>query len=232
MWFGVITLFPEMFKCLEVGGITARAKANGLVNWALVNPRDFALDPYQTVDDRPYGGGPGMVLKPEPLARALRVAKLRAPEPPKVICLSASGKPLTQKVVRELKASQNLVLVSGRYEGIDQRFIDMHVDEEISVGDYVLSGGELPAMLLMDAITRLLPGAVSTPESVELESFEKAQQLDWPQYTRPQTYCGKSVPEVLLSGDHDAIKQWRMNQALVRTKANRPDLLGASQEQV
>lgn len=224
MWFGVVSIFPEMFKALEAGGITKRAREKKLVDWALINPRDFALDPYQTVDDRPYGGGPGMVLKAEPLARALRVAKLRAPEPPKVICLSPSGTPLNQAKVEQLKEANHLVLVSGRYEGIDQRFIDKHVDEEISVGDYVLSGGELPAMLLMDAIIRLLPGAVSTEASVEQESFQQ-NRLDWPQYTRPPLYEGVAVPEVLLSGDHQAIDAWRKQQALERTRMRRPDLI-------
>ncbi len=224
MWFGLITLFPEMYQCLEVGGITQRAKKNGLVDWALVNPRDFAFDAHQTVDDRPYGGGPGMVLKAEPLMHAVRVAKLRAPEPPKVICLSPSGNPLTQKKARELSQMKSLILVSGRYEGIDQRFVDQ-VDEELSIGDYVLSGGELASMVVIDAITRLLPGAVSTQASVVEDSFTSANLLDWPHYTRPETVGGQRVPDVLLSGDHQAIKQWRMKQAASRTRDIRPDLL-------
>lgn len=225
MWFGLITLFPEMFAALEVGGITARAKSRGLVNWALINPRDFTTDTHQTVDDRPYGGGPGMVMKAEPLLHAVRVAKLRAPDTPKVICLSPSGTPLTQKKVRQLQQDENIILVSGRYEGVDQRFIDQAVDEEISVGDYVLSGGEIASMVIVDAVTRLIPGAVSTAESVEQDSFSDANRLDWPHYTRPETVHGQQVPSVLLSGDHKAIELWRQQQALIRTQQVRKDLI-------
>lgn len=231
MWFGVISLFPEMFDCLQAGGITARAKNKKLINFSFINPRDFALDPHKTVDDRPYGGGPGMVLKPEPLYHALRVAKLRAPEPGPVICLTPSGKPLTQNLVRELAQKPSLTLVAGRYEGIDQRFIDQHVDMEVSIGDYILSGGELPAMILIDAITRLIPGAVSHPMSIEEESFSaQGAGLDWPHYTRPKTFMGRNVPEVLLSGDHQAIAKWRQGQALQKTQMIRPDLLSEGVE--
>lgn len=226
MWFGIISLFPEMFATLQAGGITARACSNQLMNYALINPRDFAFDVHRTVDDRPYGGGPGMVLKPEPLAHALRVAKLRAPEPGPVICLSPSGRPLTQALVQEFASKPSLILVAGRYEGIDQRFIDKHVDMEVSIGDYILSGGELPAMILMDAVTRLIPGAVSHPLSVQEESFSSnGPGLDWPHYTRPKNYMGEEVPEVLLSGDHQAIAAWRQQQAYVKTLRVRPDLL-------
>lgn len=224
MWFGLISLFPQMFASLEVGGIVQRAKAKGLVDWALINPRDFTVDQHQTVDDRPYGGGPGMVMKAEPLSHAVRVAKLRAPDTPRVVCMSPSGTPLTQKKVKQLRDYENIILVSGRYEGIDQRFIDECVDEEISVGDYILTGGEIASMIVVDAVTRLIPGAVSSYESVEQDSFSDANQLDWPHYTRPEQVMGQKVPDVLLSGDHQAIKRWRLQQALARTQKFRKDL--------
>lgn len=231
MWFGIVTLFPEMFAPLTKGGIVARAKHEKCVDWAFVNPRDLTTDPHRTVDDRPYGGGPGMVLKPEPLALATRVARLRAPESPMVIALSPSGKPLTQALVQVLAQKKALVLVCGRYEGIDQRYLDTEVDLEVSIGDYVLSGGEIPAMVLIDAITRLQSGALSHPLSAEQDSFSGQElMLDWPHYTRPENYKGNKVPDVLLSGDHKAIERWRQEQAKLRTQQCRPDLMARNHE--
>lgn len=229
--FDAITLFPQMFEALSQYGVTRRAHERGLWCLRTWNPRDFTHDVHRTVDDRPFGGGPGMVLMAEPLALAVEAA--RAPDPslpiarPWVICLSAGGQPLTDARVKQLAAEgargQGLILVCGRYEGIDQRFIDEMVDEEISIGDFVLSGGEIAAMSLMDAVVRQLPGALKE-ESVRDESFAEGR-LDAPQYTRPESWRGLSVPPVLLSGDHARIDQWRRSQALERTRCVRPDLL-------
>lgn len=221
----VITLFPEMFEALTQYGITARAFENKLASLQLWNPRDFTMDNHKTVDDRPYGGGPGMVMLIEPLGKAISAAKQQAVGT-KVIHLSPSGKPLTHEKVMELSQEKGLILLASRYEGVDQRLIDAQVDEEISIGDYVLSGGELPAMVLMDAVIRQLPGVLGDADSALEDSFVH-DLLDCPHYTRPEEYAGKKVPEVLLSGNHAKIKEWRLKQSLALTRAKRPDLLAA-----
>jgi tRNA (guanine37-N1)-methyltransferase len=229
MWIGLITLFPDMFSAITEAGITGRAVKTGLLTVESWNPRDYALDAYRRVDDRPYGGGPGMVMLIEPLRQAITAARERAASlglAPSVIYLSPQGRCLTQAGVRELAAGQAYILLCGRYEGIDERLIAREVDAEWSVGDYVLSGGELPAMVLIDAVTRLLPGALGHADSADEDSFS-AGLLDCPHYTRPEVYEGESVPAVLLSGDHAAIRRWRLKQSLQRTAARRPDLLAA-----
>lgn len=220
----VISIFPEMFAAISQYGITSRAVKQGLLQLNCWNPRTFTEDRHQTVDDRPFGGGPGMVMKIQPLERALAAAKAAAGEKAKVIYLSPQGRQLKQAAVRELAKEEALILIAGRYEGIDERFIEEHVDEEWSIGDYVLSGGELPAMVLIDAVTRLLPGALGHADSAEEDSFTDGL-LDCPHYTRPELYAGKRVPEVLLSGNHEHIRRWRLQQALGRTWERRVDLL-------
>ncbi|MGQ7817556.1 tRNA (guanosine(37)-N1)-methyltransferase TrmD [Metapseudomonas furukawaii] len=220
----VISIFPEMFAAISQYGITSRAVKQGLLKLNCWNPRTFTEDRHQTVDDRPFGGGPGMVMKIQPLERALAAAKAAAGEKAKVIYLSPQGRQLKQAAVRELAKEEALILIAGRYEGIDERFIEEHVDEEWSIGDYVLSGGELPAMVLIDAVTRLLPGALGHADSAEEDSFTDGL-LDCPHYTRPELYAGKRVPEVLLSGNHEHIRRWRLQQALGRTWERRVDLL-------
>ena len=220
----VITLFPEMFAAISEYGITSRAVRQGLLNLNCWNPRTYTEDRHQTVDDRPFGGGPGMVMKIQPLERALSAAREAAGDRAKVIYLSPQGRPLKQAAVRELANEESLILIAGRYEGIDERFIEAHVDEEWSIGDYVLSGGELPAMVLIDAVTRLLPGALGHADSAEEDSFTDGL-LDCPHYTRPEVYADQRVPEVLLSGNHEHIRRWRLQQALGRTWERRADLL-------
>lgn len=225
----VISLFPEMFAALTEYGITSRAKQRGLYQLTLTNPRQYTQDVHQTVDDRPYGGGPGMVMLAEPLAAAIADAKARLQAQgvtPRVIHLSPRGTPLTHDKVLQLKAQNGLVLLASRYEGVDQRVLDTLVDEELSIGDYVLSGGELPAMVLLDAIIRQLPGALGDADSAQEDSFVNGL-LDYPHYTRPEVYAGLKVPEVLLSGHHAKIRQWRLQQSLLLTRAKRPDLLAA-----
>ncbi|MFG0805962.1 tRNA (guanosine(37)-N1)-methyltransferase TrmD [Pseudomonas fluvialis] len=220
----VITLFPEMFAAISEYGITSRAVRQGLLRLNCWNPRSYTEDRHHTVDDRPFGGGPGMVMKIEPLERALAAARQAAGSQAKVIYLSPQGQPLKQTGVRALAQNQALILIAGRYEGIDERFIETHVDEEWSIGDYVLSGGELPAMVLIDAVTRLLPGALGHADSAEEDSFSDGL-LDCPHYTRPEVYAGIRVPQVLLSGNHEHIRRWRLQQALGRTWQRRADLL-------
>ena len=220
----VITLFPEMFAAISEYGITSRAVRQGLLNLNCWNPRTYTEDRHQTVDDRPFGGGPGMVMKIQPLERALSAAREAAGDRAKVIYLSPQGRQLKQAAVRELANEESLILIAGRYEGIDERFIEAHVDEEWSIGDYVLSGGELPAMVLIDAVTRLLPGALGHADSAEEDSFTDGL-LDCPHYTRPEVYADQRVPEVLLSGNHEHIRRWRLQQALGRTWERRADLL-------
>ena len=228
--YDVITLFPEMFAALTGSGITRRAIDRGLYALEFHNPRDFTSDPHRTVDDRPYGGGPGMVMLAEPLTQAIRAARAAQQaalgRSGRVIYLSPQGRRLGQEVVLELAAEPGLVLLCGRYEGVDQRLIDREVDEELSLGDFVLSGGELPAMVLLDAIVRQLPGALNTAGSAQEDSFVDGL-LDCPHYTRPERYEDEAVPEVLLSGNHAAIRRWRLKQSLGRTWLRRPDLLGA-----
>lgn len=218
----LITLFPGIFKALNEG-ITGRAIAQRLLNLTFWNPRDYALDNYKTVDDKSYGGGPGMVLKPEPLMAAISAAKATG-NSLHTIYFSPQGKRLIQSDLPKIMARTPLVLICGRYEGIDERVVNLTVDEEWSIGDYVLSGGELPAMVLIDAMTRLLPGALHDEQSAQEDSFMQGL-LDYPHYTRPENFSGHFVPEVLKSGDHKAIKRWRLKQALGRTWLRRPDLL-------
>ena len=224
MWFGVVTLFPEMIQALTKQGVSGRAVKQDKVSVTCWNPRDYAYDNYQTVDDRPYGGGPGMLMKIQPLKDAIHAAKAAAGEGAKVIYMSPQGRKLDQEGVLELAQHDKLILVAGRYEGIDERLIEAEIDEEWSVGDFVLSGGELPAMTLMDAVIRLVPGVLGHELSAQQDSFMDGL-LDCPHYTRPEVYEGEAVPEVLLSGNHEKIRQWRLKQALGRTWQRRPDLL-------
>ena len=222
MRFDVITLFPEMFQAARLG-VTGKALEGEQASLQLWNPRDYTEDNHRTVDDRPYGGGPGMVMKVDPLKAALQQAKDAAPDS-QVIYLTPQGQRFDQKAAREMAQRSGIIMLAGRYEGIDERLVDCCVDEEWSIGDYVLSGGELAAMVIMDAITRLLPGVLGHAESAEQDSYMNGL-LDFPQYTRPDELDGRDVPAVLLSGDHAAIGRWRLQQALGRTWLRRPDLL-------
>ena len=224
MEIAVVTLFPEMFKSLTDYGVTGRAVQRGIVRLSCWNPREYSEDRHRSVDDRPYGGGPGMVMRVEPLSAAIVAARGAAGEGSRVIYLSPQGRRLDQAGVNELVALPGLVLVAGRYEGIDERVIVTQVDEEWSIGDYVLSGGELAAMVMIDALTRRLPGALGHEGSAQDDSFAEGL-LEYPHYTRPEEVAGLRVPEVLLSGDHQAILRWRRKQALGRTWLRRPDLL-------
>tara|TARA_B110000503_G_scaffold139761_1_gene228955 strand:+ start:10894 stop:11646 length:753 start_codon:yes stop_codon:yes gene_type:complete len=224
MKIALITLFPEMFSALTDYGISGRAIKNGLVQCNSFNPRDFTEDRHQTVDDRPYGGGPGMVMMIEPLRKAISAAKDWAGDDALVVYLSPQGQVLGQQAVNRFATRQSLILIAGRYEGIDERLIALEIDEEWSIGDYVLSGGELPAMVLMDALIRQLPGALGHSDSADQDSFAEGL-LDCPHYTRPEDYQGQVVPEVLLSGNHEKIRRWRLQQSLLRTQQRRPDLL-------
>jgi tRNA (guanine37-N1)-methyltransferase len=220
----VVTLFPQMLDAVSAYGITGRAVERGLLSIERWNPRDFTTDRHRTVDDRPYGGGPGMVMMVEPLRAAIREARRHAPEGAPVIHLSPQGRVLDQAGLRELAALPGMVLVASRYEGVDERLIAAEVDEEWSIGDYVLSGGELAAMVVIDGVTRLLPGALGHEDSADQDSFADGL-LDYPHYTRPEVIDGDAVPAVLMSGDHAAIHRWRKKQALGRTWLKRPDLL-------
>lgn len=220
----VVTLFPEMFAAVTQGGITGRAIQRGILQLTLQNPRDFTDDRHRSVDDRPYGGGPGMVMMVKPLRDAVRSALGQVGDEAWRIYLSPQGKPVNQVDVESLARRTSLVLVCGRYEGVDERFVTSHIDEELSIGDYVLSGGELPAMVLIDALTRLLPGALGNEESAPADSFARGL-LDCPHYSRPELVDGEAVPDVLLSGNHAAISRWRHKQALGRTWSRRPELL-------
>jgi len=221
----VVTLFPEMFAALTDYGITGRAIKRGLLGLSTWNPREAAHDVHRTVDDRPYGGGPGMVMKVQPLRDTLkRIRQAVGERGGLTLHLTPQGRLLNQAGVRVLAARPHLILLAGRYEGIDERLIDSEVDEEWSIGDYVLSGGELAAMVLIDAVTRLLPGALNTAESARQDSFMEGL-LDCPHYTRPEAIGGMRAPAVLLSGDHAAIARWRLRQALGRTWLRRPELL-------
>ncbi len=224
MHIGVVTLFPEMLAAVSEVGITGRAVGQSLLSIRNYNPRDFATDKHRTVDDRPYGGGPGMVMMVEPLRAAICVARAQAPKGTRVIHLSPQGRKLDQAGLRELAGLPGLVLVASRYEGVDERLITAEIDEEWSIGDYVLSGGELAAMVLIDGVTRLLPGALGHKDSAAQDSFSDGL-LDYPHYTRPERVNGETVPTVLVSGDHQAIHRWRQKQALGRTWLRRPDLL-------
>lgn len=225
MRFDVISLFPEMFSAISAHGITSRALEKQIYSIYVMNPRDFTQDNHKTVDDRPYGGGPGMVMLAEPLEKAITAAKALNQQAT-VIHLSPRGTPLTHQKVMELSQQAGLILLTSRYEGVDERLLQSHVDEEISIGDYVLSGGELPAMVLIDAIVRQLPGVLGDADSAIEDSFVNGL-LDCPHYTRPEVYQDNSVPEVLLSGNHAKIREWRLKQSLLLTRAKRPDLLAA-----
>ncbi|MDX2463074.1 MAG: tRNA (guanosine(37)-N1)-methyltransferase TrmD [Porticoccus sp.] len=220
----LVTLFPEMFAALTEYGISSRAIKQGLLDVALFNPRTHTSDRHQSVDHRPYGGGPGMVMMIEPLRRSINEAREWIGHEATVIYLSPQGRVLDQGGVKTLVAHQNLILVTGRYEGIDERLIQLEVDEEWSIGDYVLSGGELPAMVILDALIRQLPGALGHEDSAGQDSFAEGL-LDCPHYTRPEQYENLKVPDVLLSGNHEKIRQWRLKQSLSRTWQRRPDLL-------
>ena len=228
MQIGLVTLFPGMFSALSEYGVTARAVHEGLVKLRYWNPRDFTSDRHRTVDDRPYGGGPGMLMKTEPVSAAIKAARagIRSAggAEPKVIYLSPQGRPLDQEAVAILAQSESLVLLCGRYEGVDERVLDALVDMEYSLGDYVLSGGELAAMVLLDAMIRLQPGALGDADSASQDSFAGGL-LDHPHYTRPEEFEGRQVPPVLLSGDHARIARWRLQQRLGATWRKRPELL-------
>ena len=224
MWVGVVTLFPEMFQAISEYGVTGRAVNKGLVNLNYWNPREFTTDKHRTVDDRPYGGGPGMLMKVQPLRDAIQAARAAAGEGVRVIYLSPQGRKLDQSGVRELVSRDKMVLVAGRYEGIDERLLETEIDEEWSIGDFVLSGGELPAMTVIDAVSRLIPGVLGHENSASEDSFEDGL-LDCPHYTRPELIDERQVPEVLLSGNHKEIKRWRLKQQLGRTWQRRPELL-------
>lgn len=224
MQFSVVSLFPEMFDAVAKFGVVGRAIDNGLVSLQCINPREFTTDARRTVDDRPYGGGPGMVMKYEPMAAAIEQARETMPAESLVICMSPQGAPFNQAAAQRLGGLPGVILLAGRYEGIDERLIEAHVDEEISLGDYVLSGGEIAAMAVIDATIRLLPGVLGDDESALQDSFS-AGLLDFPHYTRPEIVDGRQVPEVLLSGDHARIDRWRLKQAIGRSFRRRPDLV-------
>lgn len=226
MRFDVVTLFPDMFQALTDHGVTGRAVKQEKVSIQCWNPRDFTHDNYQTVDDRPYGGGPGMLMKIQPLKDAIQAAKAAAGGDAKVIYMSPQGRKLDQRGAEQLAQQQKLILVAGRYEGIDERLIETEIDEEWSLGDFVLSGGEMAAMTMMDAVIRLVPGVLGHELSAQQDSFSDGL-LDCPHYTRPELHEGQAVPEVLLSGNHEKIRQWRLKQSLGRTWQRRPDLLDA-----
>jgi tRNA (guanine37-N1)-methyltransferase len=220
----VVTIFPELVEAVGQVGVTGRTVERGLLKLATWDPRDYTQDRHRTVDDRPYGGGPGMVMKVEPLRAAIRDARGAGERRGRVIYLSPQGRTLDQDAVREMAGAEHLVLIAGRYEGIDERIVEAEIDEEWSIGDYVLSGGELPAMVLIDAVARLLPGALGDAESAQQDSF-MAGLLDHPHYTRPEEIDGRRVPAVLLGGNHAEIERWRRKQALGRTWLRRPELL-------
>jgi tRNA (guanine37-N1)-methyltransferase len=220
----VVTLFPELIRAALAHGVLGRALERGLVRVGCEDPRAHTRDPHRTVDDRPYGGGPGMVLKPGPMAAAIDAAHARVPQGAPRVYLSAQGVPFTQALAKEFSTLPGLVLVAGRYEGLDERVIESRIDREVSIGDYVLSGGEFPALVLIDAVARLIPGVLGDERSNVEESFD-AGLLDWPHYTRPVEFEGRIVPEVLQGGHHADIQRWRLKQAAGRTWMRRPDLI-------
>jgi len=223
MRFGVITVLPDLITATLQEGVVGRAFKNGTIEVTTHNPRDHTHDVHKTVDDRPFGGGPGMVLRPEPVGQAIEQARNNLPDAP-VVYLSPQGRQFDQPAARQWGAHGSLILLCGRYEGIDERIIDQHVDDEVSIGDFVISGGELAAALIIDVVSRLQPGVLGHPSSAQEDSFESSL-LDHPHYTRPETYNGQGVPDVLRSGDHAKIAQWRRQQSVKRTHDRRPDLL-------
>jgi len=224
MWFGIVSLFPEMFRVATESGVLGRAVTSGVLDVEVFNPREFATDRHLTVDDRPYGGGPGMVMMVEPLLAAIDAARQAAPAPARVIYLSPQGRLLNQSRVQTLARAAAVILLAGRYEGIDERVIELAVDEELSIGDYVLTGGELPAMVVLDAVARQLPGTLGNAAS-SVEESHLDGLLDYPHYTRPENAGGRVVPPELLTGDHGALARWRRQQALWRTWQRRPEML-------
>ncbi len=224
MRIALVSLFPEMFAAVGEHGVTGRAVRNGLVTLSHVNPRDFAGDVHRTVDDRPYGGGPGMLMKTDTLQRAIGAAREQAGADARVIYLTPQGRRFDHDRALELSRLEGVILVAGRYEGVDERLVAAEVDEELSIGDYVLSGGELAAMVVIDAVTRQMDGVLGHDQSAAEDSFADGL-LDCPHYTRPEVWQGLGVPEVLLSGNHESIRRWRLKQALGRTRERRPDLL-------
>lgn len=224
MKLGIVTLFPEMFKAITEFGVTGRAVKQHLLDVRCYNPRDYTYDKHKTVDDRPYGGGPGMLMMVQPLRDAILHAKAELGDDAKVIYLSPQGRKLEQSGVKELSLNEKMILVCGRYEGIDERLIQTEIDEEWSIGDYVLTGGELPAMTLIDAVARFIPGVLGKQASAEEDSFAEGL-LDCPHYTRPEVLDGLAVPPVLMSGNHEEIRKWRLKQSLERTWLRRPELL-------
>ena len=224
MQMALVSLFPEMFAAVAEYGVSGRAISEGLVTLSYANPRDFTTDRHRTVDDRPYGGGPGMLMKIDPLRQAIDAAREQVGADARVIYLSPQGQCLDHDKVVELAGENALILVAGRYEGVDERLLEAEVDEELSIGDYVLSGGELAAMVVIDAVTRQLPGVLGHEDSAREDSHVDGL-LDCPHYTRPEIYRERRVPEVLLGGNHEEIRRWRLKQALGRTHKRRPDLL-------
>lgn len=224
MRIAVVSLFPELVMQVAAHGVVGRAHERGLIELMVVNPRDYATDVHRSVDDRPYGGGPGMVMTYGPTSKAIVAARDMSPDRAPVVCLTPSGQVFDQPLARRFAAMPGIVLLAGRYEGIDERLIEEHVDLELSLGDFVLSGGEIAAMAVIDAVTRLLPGVLGDAESAQQDSFMDGL-LDYPHYTRPESVDGKEVPAVLLSGDHAAIARWRKKEALGRSYLRRPDLL-------
>ena len=220
----VVSIFPELVQAVAAFGVVGRAVERGLVSLDCINPRDFTQDVHRTVDDRPYGGGPGMVMKYEPLAAALQSARKLAADACPVVCLSPQGRVFDQAAARRYAELPGLILLAGRYEGIDERLVQSAVDEELSLGDFVLSGGEIAAMAVIDAVVRLRPGVLGDDESAAQDSFMEGL-LDYPHYTRPEEIAGQKVPEILLSGDHGKIAEWRLKQALGRSFSRRPDLV-------
>jgi len=228
MRFDVISLFPDMVTSAAQIGVTGKAIERGIVSLSVWNPRDYTHDKHKTVDDRPYGGGPGMVMKYQPLHDAVNAAKQAAYANSKVVYLSPQGKPITQALLSSVEQNSQLILVAGRYEGVDERFVDLDCDEEWSIGDYVISGGELAALIVIDAVTRLLPDVLGDEQSAVQDSHTDGL-LDCPHFTRPEQLAGRAVPDVLLSGNHADISRWRMKQSLGRTWQRRPDLLEKKQ---
>ncbi len=224
MWIGIISLFPDMFRAVSDFGVTGQAVKKGLLSLETWNPRDFTHDKHHTVDDRPYGGGPGMLMMVKPLRDAIEAAKQASPKTAKVIYLSPQGRKLDQQGVEELATNENLILICGRYEGVDERIIQSYVDEEWSIGDFVMTGGEIPAMTLIDSVSRFVPGVLGDFASAEEDSFANGL-LDCPHYTRPDVLDGQEIPKVLKSGNHEDIRRWRLKQSLGRTWLRRPELL-------
>ncbi|QCI20530.1 tRNA (guanosine(37)-N1)-methyltransferase TrmD [Buchnera aphidicola (Brachycaudus cardui)] len=223
IWFKIITIFPEMFRAITDYGITSRAIKKKIIDINFLNPRNFTKNKYKSIDDRPYGGGPGMLMSAEPLYLSIQHAKSELKDAT-VIYLSPQGKLLKQNYIQKLIKKKKIIFICGRYEGIDQRIIDYQVNEEWSIGNYILTGGELAAMIMIDSISRLIPGVIKTKKSIEQDSFSK-NLLDYPNYTRPKITNNISVPEILLSGNHSQIRLWRLKQALGKTWIKRPDLL-------